>query len=325
MDKKKRVLSGVQPSGDLHLGNYFGAIKQHIEMQKDPDLEPFYFIADYHALTTVTNPKLLNSWTLDVALGYLALGLDPKKSVFFRQSDTPEVCELMWLLCTVTGMGLLQRAHSYKDKVAQGITPSVGLFNYPILMAADILAPKANLVPVGQDQVQHVEMARDMAGYFNQTYENVFPLPEYRLTPMAKVPGIDGQKMSKSYKNTLPIFEEGKGLRKKIMSIVTDSTPVEKPKDPETCNLFALYKLFANEKEQKEMSDRYLKGGLGYGTVKQELFERMESYFKKAREERKRLEKDTDYVEDVLKKGGEKAKGISQKTLQSARKACGLK
>lgn len=321
---KIRVLSGVQPSGRLHLGNYFGAIQQHIALQSESNVEAFYFIANYHALTTVNDAKTLREATLNVALDYFALGLDPQKSTFFRQSDVPEVCELAWLLATVTGMGLLQRAHSYKDKVAQGITPSVGLFTYPILMAADILAPQANLVPVGQDQVQHVEMARDMAGYFNQTYGTVFTLPEFRLTPTAKVPGIDGRKMSKSYDNTLPIFESGKTLRKRIMAIVTDSTPVEAPKNPETCNLFALYALFADAAEQKAMAERYRAGGLGYGHVKEELYQKMEAYFAKAREERERLLRDPKVVEEWLIKGGQRARQSAQKTLQAARLACGL-
>ncbi|HMP16083.1 MAG TPA: tryptophan--tRNA ligase, partial [Gemmatales bacterium] len=235
---RKRILSGVQPSGKLHLGNYFGAIRQHIDLQDTG--ECFYFIADYHAMTTLQDPQVLRENVQDVALDYLALGLDPQKASFFRQSDVPEVTELTWFLSTIAGMGLLERAHSYKDKVARGITPSVGLFTYPILMAADILAYRSHLVPVGQDQIQHLEMA----GSFNSTYKvDLFPLPEARLDVAAVVPGVDGKKMSKSYGNTIDIFAEGKPLKKVIMSIVTDSTPLEAPKNPANCNVFALYSL----------------------------------------------------------------------------------
>ena len=320
----KRILSGVQPSGSLHLGNYFGALKQHIELQDEKNCEALYFIANYHALTTVQDAARLRTLTGDVALDYLALGLDPKKATFFRQSDVPEVCELAWLLATVTGMGLLQRAHSYKDKTAQGITPSVGLFTYPILMAADILAPQASLVPVGQDQIQHVEMARDMAGYFNEIYGEVFTLPEVRLDKAAKVPGVDGQKMSKSYNNTLPIFESGKALRQKVMGIKTDSTPVDQPKNPESCNLFAIYSLFLTAPEREALAQRYRAGGLAYGHVKEELYQRIEATFAKAREERVRLEKDPQFVEGVLTEGAQKARALAQDTLARARKACGL-
>lgn len=327
--KKKRILSGVQPSGKLHIGNYFGAIAQHLELQEEaarnPGCEAFFFVANYHALTTVHEGARLRELTLDVALDYFALGLDAKKSTFYRQSDVPEVCELAWLLATVTGMGLLQRAHSYKDKVEQGITPTVGLFTYPILMAADILAPQAAVVPVGQDQIQHVEMARDMAGYFNQTFGETFVLPTHRLNKMAKVPGTDGRKMSKSYNNTLPIFEEGKSLRKKMMAIVTDSTPIEEPKNPESCNLFALYSLFAMPEEIRELDKRYRQGGLGYGHVKEELFQKMEAYFAKAREERKRLVNERQQVEQWLREGAEKARAVIQPTLAAARLACGLR
>src|SRR5829696_7605394 len=261
--QRKRILSGVQPSGKLHLGNYFGAIQQHIALQDQG--EAFYFVADYHALTTLKDAEakeadaahkanrkewksareILAENVRDVALDYLALGLDPAKATFYRQSDIPEVTELAWVLGTVTGMGLLERAHSYKDKVAQGIAASVGLFTYPVLMAADILIVRSNLVPVGKDQVQHLEMTRDMAGYFNQSYGEVFPEPREKHGVAAVVPGTDGRKMSKSYGNTIDIFAEGKALRKAVMGVVTDSTPAEQPKDPETNNVFALYKLFA--------------------------------------------------------------------------------
>src|SRR5689334_7746635 len=257
----RRILSGVQPSGKLHLGNYFGAVRQHIALQNEAQC--FYFIADYHSLTTIHDAKSLRENTRDVALDYLALGLDPDKATFFRQSDVPEVTELAWILSTVTNMGLLERAVSYKEKIEKGIDASVGLFFYPILMAADILIYRSHVVPVGKDQVQHIEMTRDIAERFNRTYGEIFPIPEYRLDKESKVPGIDGQKMSKSYNNTIDIFAEGKPLQKTVMSIVTDSTPVEAPKDPERCNVFALYSLFATLAEKETLAARYRAGGLG--------------------------------------------------------------
>ena len=317
-----RFLSGVQPSGKLHLGNYFGALKQHIALQEEA--EAFYFIANYHAMTTVQDKDLLARQTLDVAMDYLALGLDPKKAVFFRQSDVPEVNELAWMLSTVTGKGLLDRATSFKDKVARGITPSMGLFYYPMLMAADILIYRSTVVPVGEDQVQHLEMTRDMALAFNGAYGEIFPLPTVRLDAGAKVPGLDGQKMSKSYGNTIEIFEEGKRLRKRVMSIVTDSTPLEEPKDPDACHVFSLFQLFAGEAEQEELRDKYRTPGFGYGNAKQILFEKMEAYFAPYREERKRLENDIDYVEDVLAEGGAKARAEAQITMRLVREAAGI-
>jgi len=262
-------LSGVQPTGKLHLGNYFGAVKQHIALQDEA--ECYYFIADYHALTTIQEPAVLREYTHGVALDYLALGLDPSKATFFRQSDVPEVTELAWILSTVTNMGLLERAVSYKEKVEKGIEANVGLFTYPILMAADILIYRSHLVPVGKDQVQHLEMTQDMAGRFNRAYGEVFPIPNYRLDKESKVPGIDGQKMSKSYGNTIEIFAEGKPLRKVVMSIVTDSSTVADPKDPEKCNVFALYSLFATEEEKESLAARYRAGGMGYGEAKNAL------------------------------------------------------
>src|SRR6516162_5640772 len=257
-DTPRRILSGVQPSGKLHLGNYFGAIKQHIELQEQNDC--FYFIANYHAMTSVRDAAgknrriraadMLRQNTFEAALDYLALGLDPNKAVFYRQSDVPEVTELSWILATVTNMGLLERAVSYKEKVDKGIEASVGLFTYPILMAADILIVRSNIVPVGRDQVQHIEMTQDMAGKFNRAYREIFPIPEYHLDKESKVPGLDGQKMSKSYGNTIGVFAEGKSLRKTVMSIVTDSSTVADPKDPDRCNIFALYSLFATEEEK---------------------------------------------------------------------------
>jgi len=320
--KAVRFLSGVQPSGRLHLGNYFGALRQHIALQEEG--EAFYFIANYHAMTTVSDRAALARQTFDVALDYLALGLDPEKAVFFRQSDVPEVSELAWVLGCVTGKGLLDRATSYKDKVSRGVTPSVGLYYYPVLMAADILIYRSNVVPVGEDQIQHIEMTRDMAQAFNTAYGEVFPVPAYRLDKGAKVPGLDGQKMSKSYGNTIEIFEEGKALRKKVMSIVTDSTPLEAPKDPAACNVFALYRLVAAGEELEEMARRYRAGGFGYGDAKKMLFERLDAYFTPFREERKRLGKDPAYVEGVLAEGGGRARAEAQATMRLVREAAGL-
>lgn len=321
-----RILSGVQPSGKLHLGNYFGAIKQHIELQDLAGAEPYYFIADFHAMTTVQEAARLREYVIGVALDYLALGLDPKRSVFFRQSDVPEVTELAWMLGTVTGMGLLERAHSYKDKVAKGITPNVGLFYYPVLMAADILIYKPKFVPVGQDQVQHIEMTQDMAQYFNNTYKTqVFVRPEAKLNKTAKVPGTDGEKMSKSYGNTIDLQMEGKELKKTVMAVKTDSTPVEAPKNPETCNVFMLYQLFASEEEQQAMAARYRAGGMGYGDAKKALLEKIETYFAAYRAKRADLAKNLDYVHEVLKDGAARASAVATKTLDEAKLAAGLK
>ncbi len=317
-----RILSGVQPSGKLHLGNYFGAIKQHIELQDEG--ECFYFIADLHALTTIQNAEELQANVRDVALDYLALGLDPKKTVFFRQSDVPEVTELAWIFSTVTGMGLLERAHSYKDKVARGLPASVGLFFYPVLMAADILIYRSHLVPVGQDQVQHLEITRDIAGYFNHTYGEIFPLPQYRLGQAPVVPGLDGKKMSKSYGNTIEIFAEGKELKKKVMSIVTDSTPLEAPKDPDKCNVFKLYSLFATPQEQQELAEKYRAGGFGYGQAKQMLYEKIEQYFATARQRRRELAKEPGLVEEVLRQGAARARAEARATMALVRRAVGL-
>ncbi|MCS6885206.1 MAG: tryptophan--tRNA ligase [Acidobacteriota bacterium] len=318
----KRILSGIQPTSKIHLGNYFGAIKQHIELQEQG--ECFYFVANYHALTSVNDPKTLRENTLDIALDYLALGLDPEKACLFRQSDVPEVTELTWLLSTVTGMGLLERAHSFKDKVAKGITPNVGLFTYPILMAADILIYQSDLVPVGSDQLQHIEMAQDIAGYFNNTYGYVFKRPEALLSPTPKVPGTDGQKMSKSYHNTIPVFAEDSALRKAVMSIVTDSLPLEAPKDPDCNTVYRLYELFASADEIAEMRNRFLSGGYGYGQAKRALLEKIDAYFAPARARRKELASNLDYVEQVLRQGAQKARHEAALTLKATRLACGL-
>ena len=277
-------------------------------------------------MTTLQDPQVLRENVQDVALDYLALGLDPQKASFFRQSDVPEVTELTWFLSTIAGMGLLERAHSYKDKVARGITPSVGLFTYPILMAADILAYRSHLVPVGQDQIQHLEMTRDMAGSFNSTYKvDLFPLPEARLDVAAVVPGVDGKKMSKSYGNTIDIFAEGKPLKKVIMSIVTDSTPLEAPKNPANCNVFALYSLVASPAEKEELAAKYQAGGMGYGTAKTLLLEKLEYFFAQARARRKELVNNLDYVEKVLQQGASKARAEAQQTMDLARRAVGLR
>ena len=318
-----RVLSGIQPSGRLHIGNYFGAMRQHLQLQAEHD--GFYFIADYHALTGNPSPADLASHTLDVAMDYIALGLDTEKTVFWRQSDVAEVLELAWLLSCVTPMGLLQRCTSYKDKVAQGLTANHGLFAYPVLQAADILIFNSDLVPVGADQKQHIEVTRDIAMRFNNTYGDLFVVPkEHIIESVAIVPGIDGRKMSKSYNNTLELFEPEKTVTKKIMRIVTDSTAVDEPKDPQKCNVFALLKLVASAEELAEWENKYRNGPMGYGEAKKRLAELVIEYFKPFREKRTELENNTDYVRDILAKGAERAKAIACETLEKARKAVGL-
>ena len=319
-----KVLSGIQPTGRFHWGNYFGAIRQYIALQGNE--QSFYFIADLHALTSVRDAKLLASQTWDAALDLLALGLDPDKATLFRQSDVPEVTELMWLLLTVTQHSLLEKCHSYKDKVAKGISADAGLFTYPVLMAADILLYDSDVVPVGADQIQHLEVTRDIAQRFNATYGGEFlHLPNARvLDAGAKVPGTDGEKMSKSYGNTLEIFEAEKPLRKKIMSIKTDSTPMEAPKNPDTCSVFALYQLFATPEQQSALADRYRAGGMGYGEAKQALFDAAMSYFAAARTRRTELAANPKQVEDILIAGAKKARAKGQQVLQRVRDACGL-
>ena len=322
---KARILSGVQSSGRLHWGNYFGAIKQHLDLQEEKDAERFYFIADFHALTTVQDADRMRRLTRDAAIDYLALGLDPARSTFFRQSDVPEVQELAWLLATVTGMGLLERAHSYKDKIAKGIKPSVGLFYYPVLMAADILAYKSTLVPVGEDQVQHIEMTQDMAGYFNTTYATqVFVRPEARLSSSPRVPGVDGEKMSKSYGNTIDLQADEKELKKAIMGIKTDSTPVEAPKDPGRDTVFTLYGLFATPAERDALAARYRAGGMGYGEAKKLLLEKAIEHFDAYRMRRREFAARTSLVDAVLEAGAERARTVARATLDEARRACGL-
>jgi len=318
-----RVLSGIQPSGGLHIGNYFGAMRQHIQLQAEHDC--FYFIADYHALTSNPSPAEVTQRALDVTMDYLALGLDTEKTVFWRQSDVPEVTELTWLLSCVTPMGLLQRCTSYKEKVAQGISPNHGLFAYPVLQAADILIYKSDLVPVGADQKQHIEVTRDIAIRFNNAYGEIFTVPsEHIIESVAVVPGTDGQKMSKSYGNTVEIFEPEKSVRKKVMRIVTDSTPVDNPKNPDKCSVFALLKLVASCEELAEWEKRYREGGMGYSEAKKRLAELLIDYFKPYRQKRTELESNVDYVKKVLANGAERAQAVAGKTLAQARKAMGL-
>ena len=323
-------LSGIQPSGQLHLGNYFGAIRQHIASQEVSG-EHFFFIADYHALTTTQDPEALRTNVRELAVTYLALGLDPERVVFFRQSDVPEVLELTWLLATVTGMGLLERAHSYKDKLAHGIKPNMGLFTYPILMASDILAYDSTDVPVGKDQVQHVEMTKDMAGYFNGTYGDVFVLPEPRIpekAKLAKVPGLDGEKMSKSYGNGLWLFEEGKALKKRIGKITTDSRPPEEPKDPDDVLLMDFLSLFLEGSDLEKWRERVRAGGEGapgYGHLKVRLLEAMDEHFGPARERRRELLADPAELDRVLARGGERARERAAATRDRAYAACGLR
>lgn len=318
-----RSLSGIQPSGNLHIGNYFGAIKQFVEFQDK--YEGFYFLANYHALTSSPKGEDLKKNTVNAILDYLALGLDPEKSVIFLQSDVPEHTELSWILANVAPMGLLERAHSYKDKTAKGIKPNVGLFTYPILMAADILMYDPDVVPVGKDQKQHVEITRDIAIKFNETYgKEVFKLPEEKIVEnVAVVPGIDGDKMSKSYGNVINMFIPKKEIKKQIMGIVTDSTPLEEPKNPDN-NITKLYSLFATETEVEEMKRKFSEGNYGYGHAKNELFEKFINYFNPFIEKREKLEKNIDYVYDVLKEGASKARSIAQKKMEEVKSTVGL-
>lgn len=319
-----RVLSGIQPSGRLHLGNYFGAMGPQLEMQKNH--ECFYFIATYHALTSLNRAALLQEYTREVATGYLALGLDPVKTVFYRQTDVPEVNELAWILSCVTPMGLLQRCHSYKDKIAQGLSPNHGLFAYPVLMAADILIVKSQLVPVGQDQKQHVEVAQDLQAKFNQGFDcEILVRPEPLIgEEVAVIPGIDGRKMSKSYGNTVELFGPEKAARKQIMSIVTDSTPVDEPKDPAKCNVLALLRLFASKDEVRDWEERYRKGGLGYGEVKKRVAELYVETLGPARKRYAELVRHPEEVDRVLADGAKRAREVAAQTMREVRRACGL-
>ncbi len=321
------VVSGIQPSGTLHLGNYFGAIRQHIDFHTKH--ESYYFIVNYHALTTVNDKEALERYTLDVALDYLALGFDPQHSCLFLQSDVPEVAELAWILLCLTPVGLLERGVSFKDKVAQGLSANAGLFTYPVLQAADILAYGGTLVPVGADQKQNLEISRDLAQKFNLTFcpedQPLLPLPDpYILDHVAVVPGIDGRKMSKSYGNTIGIFDEGKPLKKKVMSIVTDTKTLEEPKDPANDNVFALIKLFASPEQQEEIATAYRAGGYGYGDAKKVLLGMINEYYGEARERRRELAKSPDDVRDILRECGRRAREKAQGIVAAARERCGL-
>jgi tryptophanyl-tRNA synthetase len=318
-----RVLSGIQPTGRFHWGNYFGAIRQYIDLQDAG--ESYYFIANLHALTTVRDPKELRQLTFDAAIDLIALGLDPQRAILFVQSDVPEVSELCWLLMTGAPMGLLERCHAYKDKKAKGLNADAGLFTYPVLMAADILAYDADVVPVGEDQLQHIEVCRDLAGSFNHHFGETFVMPKGKiLDASARVPGTDGEKMSKSYNNTLAVFEDAKVQRKQIMRIVTDSRPIEQPKEPAGDVLFDLYSLVATDEERAAMAALYRRGGFGYGEIKKALADAAERYFAAPRARRFELAAKPDYIREVLATGAAKARKKAGEVLQRAQRACGV-
>ena len=322
--KIMRILSGIQPSGVLHIGNYFGMMRPAIALQTEG--EALYFIADYHALTSVRDPEALRANIRRVALDFLACGLDPERATLFRHSNVPQVTELAWILSTVAPMGLFERAHSYKDKLARGVAATVGLFNYPVLMAADILIYDSDIVPVGKDQKQHIEMTRDLAVKMNETFGQIFKLPEPRIQPATEtVPGIDGQKMSKSYGNNIDIFGDEKEARKRVMSIVTDSTRVDAPKDPANSTIFKLYSLVASKNEIAEMRERFLKGGTGYGDFKKQLFEKLWEYFAPMRRRREEILGDKSYIDDVLARGAQRANEIADRVMKRVREAVGLR
>jgi tryptophanyl-tRNA synthetase len=318
-----RVLSGIQPTGRFHWGNYFGAIQQYIALQ-DED-EAYYFIANLHALTTIRDHEQLRQNTWEAALDLLALGLDPERATLFIQSEVPQVSELTWLLMTGAPLGLLERCHAYKEKKDKGLTADVGLFTYPVLMAADILAYDSNIVPVGADQVQHIEVCRDLARSFNHHFGDVFVMPEAKvLESSARVPGTDGEKMSKSYDNTIEVFEDPQRQRKQIMRIATDSRPMEDAKDPETDHLYMLFSLFGNDADSEAMADMYRRGGFGYGEVKKQLADAAELFFATARQRRSELENDRDYVRGVLDEGAQKARSKAAEVLARVQTACGV-
>ncbi|MEW6290533.1 MAG: tryptophan--tRNA ligase [Thermodesulfobacteriota bacterium] len=319
-----KILSGIQPSGKLHIGNYFGMMRPMINNMDRGEL--YAFIVNLHALTSVSDSKALAQDTLEAAADFLALGLDPDRCIFWVQSDVPEVTELTWILSTLTPIGLLERCHSYKDKVAKGIAASHGLFSYPVLMAADILLYQADLVPVGKDQKQHLEVARDIAIKFNNHYGETFVVPEAAIEDdVATVPGLDGQKMSKSYGNTIGIFLDAKALKKRVMAIVTDAAPVEAPKDPDKCNLYNIFKLFAPADRLQEVHDLYVNGGAAYGYLKLELVDLLWEYFRPAREKRERLSADSGYLREILARGAGKAREKATGTLELVRDKVGLK
>lgn len=319
-----RILSGIQPTGVLHLGNYFGMMQSAIALQEEG--EAYYFIADYHALTTQFDPARLSEQIRGVAVDFLACGLDPAKAVFFRQSDVPAVTELTWILSCVSPIGLLERCTSYKDKVARGLPASHGLFSYPVLMAADILIYDSDVVPVGKDQKQHLEVTRDLAVKFNERYGEVLKLPEARIREeTAVVPGLDGQKMSKSYGNTVELFLPEKAFRKRIMRIVTDSKAVEEAKDPEASTIAALYRLVASREERVAMDEAFRAGGQGYGHFKQQLFEALWEYFRPMRQKREEILREPGLVDEILQKGAERARAAASKTMERVRDATGLR
>lgn len=318
-----KVLSGIQPTGRLHWGNYFGAIRQYIDLQTAD--ESYYFIANLHALTTVRDKQTLDALTTDAAIDLLALGLNPDHAILFKQSDVPEVSELCWLLMTCTPMGLLERCHAYKDKLAKGLAADAGLFTYPVLMAADILAYDADTVPVGEDQRQHIEVCRDIAQRFNHMFGETFVLPTAKvLDHSAKVPGVDGEKMSKSYNNTLEIFEDSKAQRKKIMRIVTDSRPMDQPKEPTNDHLYQLYALLAPTDKRDEMAALYRRGGFGYGEVKKALADEAERYFSEARARRAEIAAHPQRVREILNDGAQRARRRAAQVLARAQDACGI-
>jgi tryptophanyl-tRNA synthetase len=325
-----RILSGIQPSGALHIGNYFGMMKPAIALQAEG--EALYFIADYHALTSLRDPDVLRENSRRVALDFLACGLDPGRATLFRHSDVPQVTELAWILSTVAPMGLLERAHSYKDKLARGLSATVGLFSYPVLMAADILIYDSDVVPVGKDQKQHIEITRDLAVNMNETFGQfqpdgrIFKLPEARIQAATEtVPGTDGQKMSKSYGNNIDIFGDEREMRKRVMSIVTDSTPMEVSKDPTKSTIFKLYSLVASKDELAAMREQFLKGGTGYGDFKKQVFEKLWEYFAPMRKRRQEILADKLYIDNVLAKGAGRANEIANQVMKRVREAVGLR
>jgi len=319
-----RILSGIQPSGILHIGNYFGMMRPAIELQEEG--EALYFIADYHALTTLRNPEALRENSRRVALDFLACGLDPDRAALFLQSDVPQVTELAWILSTVAPMGLLERAHSYKDKIARGLPASAGLFNYPVLMAADILIYNSDVVPVGRDQKQHVEITRDLAGKLNETFGEILKLPEPRIREQTQiVPGLDGQKMSKSYGNTIDIFAEEKEMRKRVMSIVTDSAPVEARKNPDESTIFHLFSLVGSPEEIAAMRAAFERGGTGYGEFKKQLFAKLWDYFAPMRKRREEILAQPGYIDEVLAKGAKRANALAEEVMRRVRRAVGLR
>ena len=318
-----RILSGIQTSGELHLGNYFGALRQHVAFQDRG--EALYFLADYHSMTTIRDAAERRRLAYEMALDYLACGLDPERAILYRQSDLPEVCELAWILSTLTPMGLLERAHAYKDARQNNQEVNHGLFAYPVLMAADILIYDSHEVPVGKDQKQHLEMTRDIAQRFNHIYGDTFLVPEPRIAEeVATIPGIDGRKMSKSYNNVIPLFSTEKQLRKTVMRIVTDSKSVEEPKDPDTCNVFQIFRQFADEAQQAHWAQRYRDGGMGYGEIKQATFEAINERLKPLRERYFAVREDRAHLEAILAEGGRRAREVARGVVHRARKRMGL-